>query len=485
MKSSIYIGAGQISVIGYAKQGKTVKIFNYVSSLISEETTINGKITDPTELAEKLLSLKAIRPQLFKETSLVVDGNAFVTKKISVPNLKKSQYYQLVKEDLGETAENYENLIFDYSFMGTKGGKDTAILACGTDKSTLENYISVFNEVGVKLTSISVGLETILNFVKKRPDLANKTFVLNIVDGVSMLSVIFENGKYVFSTRTRLMGEAGEQFLINVYENLSPLIQFNKSQQFSDVQASYYLGLEHSDVDFISKLNTNTLVDIGTFDLYRDANGTALITDPCHFAFLGIVNEGAGINLANSFKNIDKYKAERKRLNPWWILPIAAVMAILASLGYPIVKTIGLSNTNNEITAYLTSPEVVAKSTELDLLSSQITKINEILRQIEEKKVEIADKPRVVNTLLDTITKSYSEKVAIKSFSFDEKTGVVHVVGTCATQTDSAEYIDILKKNSMITSVVYTGYSYDNTEEKRFNFEIDIVLEGTKVEVNS
>lgn len=485
MKSSIYIGSGQISVVGYAKQGKFLRILDYVSGQLSEEATINGKIIDMAELSEKLFSLKAIRPQLFKEVSLVVDGNAFVTKKIAVPNLKKSQYYQLVKEDLGETAENYENLIFDYSFIGAKGGKDTAILACGTDKSTLESYTSVFSEVGIKLSSISVGLETILNFVKKRPDLASKTFVLNIVEGVSMLSLIFERGKYVFSTRTRLMGEDGEQFLINIYENLSPLIQFNKSQQFADIQASYYLGIDEDKVDFISKLNTNTFLDIGTFDLYRNVAGAQLITDPCHFSFLGIANEGTGINLANSFKSFEKHKVERKHINPWWFLPIACGLVIIGSLGYPFVRTIQLQKQNEEILAYLNSPEVVSKAEELDLLSTQTANINEILRQIETKKDEITNKPRIINSLLDSVTTSYSEKVNIKSFSFDEKTGIVHVVATCATQTDSAEYIEILKKNTMITGVVYTGYSYDNTKEKRFNFEIDFVLEGTKEEVNS
>lgn len=476
---------------------------------------INGKITEPGELIESLKTLKRSNPRLFEEVTLIVDGNSVVTKKLSVPNLKRSQYHQLVREDMSDTAENYENIVFDYSFLeagvkpkkekmpkiakvpkGTKpakkldtiapieavGKKSNAIFACATDKLTIESYQSVFDEAKIKLAGISVGLEAVITFVRKNKELAGKTFVLNLVDGFSMLSIIFEKGSYIFSTRTRLIGEGNEQFLLNVLENLSPLIQFNKSQHYSDIETSYYLGLSYAQVEFIAKMSVHNGVDIRVLDIYKNAKKGRKVGDRCYFAFLGAMLDRKNINLIRSYKNIAKFMKDKKHTNALVIVPIALAVILLAVAGRPVWLTMQLNSDISVLDEYLNSKVVVDKSAELDAITNDTNKFGVIIRQIEGEDAENSAKPIVGSEILDLITKSNSLTIQTTEFSFDEAAGIIHVIGSSATQNDSSDYVSVLKRSELVDDVYYTGYSYDNGEIPRFNFAVDVVLHTLQAE---
>lgn len=519
MKSSIYIAAEKIEIIGYTKRGTKMNINDYVNYPIPEGAMINGKITEPGDIIECLKTLKKANPHLLEEVSLVIDGNSVITKKLPVPNLKRAQYLQLVREDMADTAENYANLIFDYSFLEYKkklkkekppklgkGGKaaksakksddakaaestalktndgtvqsqnSSAIFACATDKLTIESYQNVFDEAKIKLCAISVGLEAVINFVGKQKDLLTKTFVLNIVDGFSMLSIIFEKGNYIFSTRTRLIGDDNEQLLFNILENLSPLIQFNKSQQLSDIQASYYLGLSYDQVAFIAKVSMHTDVKISVLDIYKNAKKGRKVGDACYFAFFGALLDRKNINLIQSYKNVEKYSKERKRGSLLPLFPILLAVAIGAIVGYPLLQTYQLQDDISIIEEYLSDATVVAKSAELDGISQKSDAFANIIKQIEDKQLELDARAAVSRAALDLITKSNNQTISVTEFSFSEAEGIVHVVGNSATQNDSANYVLVLKASDFVDDVYYTGYSFDNAEIPRFNFAVDVVL---------
>ncbi|MDR1670077.1 MAG: hypothetical protein LBR76_08970, partial [Oscillospiraceae bacterium] len=240
MESSVYISSEQIQVVGYS--GGVIREF--VTHPLPEGTMINGMITDQAFLIECLASMRGEHPELFKKPSLVVDGSAILVKRIPTPKLGKKQYRQLVRDDFSEAGENADDLAC--GFQTLPGGR--ALLACAADKSVIDNYTSAFKSVGVNLRSIRVGTQAIMSYIATRPELQQKSFVLNMIDGVTMLSLIFENGVNVFISRTRLYGDTKEQLAQTIIDNLGGLIQFNRSQKFGEVTDSYYLGVSAADL---------------------------------------------------------------------------------------------------------------------------------------------------------------------------------------------------------------------------------------------
>ena len=175
MKSSIYISAEQIQVLGYS--GKKVK--RVATFPLPEGTMFNGNIMDATFLTECLVSMRKDNPALFKGgVSLVVDGGSIPTRRLTVPRLSHKQYMQRVRDDFADSIADSNAMVCAYRKMG-----DGTILGCGVNKSQVDSYISTFSAAKIKLTSIHIGAEQLYTLVKTTPALQESTIVLNVLDG--------------------------------------------------------------------------------------------------------------------------------------------------------------------------------------------------------------------------------------------------------------------------------------------------------------
>ncbi len=471
MDSLIYIASDRIEILGY-KKGSNPELLSYAKQPLNEGTIINGMITDPSELTEKLQKLKELKPQLFSDCNLVIDSTTLLIKKLPVPELKKQQYLNLVKDELSDLSES-PDMIYDYSFIHFKG-EPRIMLACATGKENLESYINVFKDAGITLRTARVGLETIIDYVRAKKELMQKTFVLNIVDGISMLSVIFEKGHYIFSTRTRLIGESREEYLTSVIQNLSSLLQFNKAQNFSPIEESCYVGLSAEDINTLHFLSVDNTVQIHDFDMFKTIRNGQIVTDACSFSFFGIFSTANSIDLLQSYKNAQKPLKEYKPFRPTKLIPyivllfLAASYAVVAWFTYQIEKDIEVIND------YLYDPAVIAKVDEADELARINTILEQAHVQISEKVNELNLYPAISAKILTDITQTNSGTIQINSFEFKAETATIQITAVASSPEDSANYVENLKKSELINDITYTGYNYDNSG--KFNFSCELLL---------
>lgn len=472
MDSSIYISTQHIEVLGYNKTS-SVELLAYAKQPLGEGVIINGKITDPTELSEKLTQLKALRPDLFTNCTLVIDSTTLLLKKLPVPELKKPQYLNLVKDELVDQSENSAEMIYDYSFINSKGEAKT-MLACATHKSTVESYLSVFGDAGINLKAVRVGLETIINYIKTRKDLAKKTFILNIVDGVSMLSVIFENGQYIFSTRTRLMEEESAEYLTTIISSLSSLLQFNKSQKFSDIEESFYLGLSKHKFSELRMLYLDGPIKLKEFDNLKFARNADIVTDDCHFSFFGIHSSATSLNLLQSYKNALKPLKEYKPFRVSALIPYFVLLILGITYATPLWLNMQLDTEIEKINSFLTDRNTITQITEIEELERKISILKQANLQITNKTKEINDYPIISMEILNVLTQSNSNVVTVYSFEFNAMDSSIEITANAATEADAANYVKNMKSHAFINDIEYTGYSYDN--RIGFNFTCKVTL---------
>jgi len=475
MKSSIYISSEKIEVIGYSYHLRGVSVKQVLTCPIPEGTMINGKITDPSQLISCLASLRSQSPRLFANSTLIVDGNFVFSKRIVVPKLSKKQYQLLVREDFTNAAESSEDLICDYHLL-SGSGTGTAILACASEKSEIESYISVFKEAGIKLKAIRVGVEAIQNYVNERPDLREKTFVINVIDGITMLSMIFQNGINVFMSRTRLYSEEHEQLIQSILKNLSGFIQFNKSEKFNDIESSFYLGLTDADMKLMKEINPYPDIKLDMLNIFNNVNGSEKLSEHSHFAYLNTLLSPKSIDFIRSYHMLDKLK-KQNRPKKLWIPILAGLTAVLACpVVYFLLQTASVDADITELNDYLTSETLVAKSEELDRIIEQSSYYASICNKFKEKKEAESSEASVSNEMLDLITQTSGDRVSVNQLNFQKSTGMIRVNGSSATETDSAEYVESLKKNDAIKSINYTGYSYGITGEYNFSIDVELVV---------
>jgi len=465
MKSSIYISAEQIQVIGY--NGNSAKRF--AAYPIPEGTVYNGTITDSAFLTECLASMKKDHPDFFKSgASLIVDGSTILSRRLTTPKLGNKQYLQLVRDDFADSVENTDDLVCGYRKLPSA---ENAILACAVNKSQVDSYVSTFMRAGIKLDAIHVGVGAILSFVKSKPDLQKSVIVINIIDGVTMLSMLFVEGSNVFMTRSRLYGEEKEQVFQNVLENLNGLIQFARSQSLGEITKSYYLGANESDIRLLEAFNPYTDIQLDTITIYESFGE---IPPTAHFASLNMLYGDDGIDLIAARAELEKY-VKAKKPKKLWIPLLAAYIVVLAAMAvYLWWQNANVDRQIADLDSYITSPDIVQKQTEINDLNKEITYYGEIARQIDDKTAWENTMPKAASHMMDMIVYLHGVAVTVTSFEFNEATGVVRVSATCADANVSADYVDALYRSGVASSIGYQGYG--SGQDGLFTFSIDITL---------
>ena len=465
MKSSIYISPEQIQVISHSG-GKVNKFVTYP---IPEGTMYSGTIIDGAFLAECLASMKKEHPELFKgKTTMVADGSSILTRRIVTPKLSHKQYQQLVRDDFADAIEDTDNLVCGYHKLEAA---DHTILGCTIDKTHVDSYISTFKTAGIRLDAIHVGAEEIISYVKSKPELQELTVAVNVVDGPVMLSMLFEHGRNVFITRTRLYGEEKEMLFQNMLEPLNGLIQFARAQQFADIKWSYYLGLNSADERLLDALNPHPEISVGVLDPYAGHEG---LSPSAHFVCLNMMFGDNSIDLLAARRDLDKYKKSKRPKKLW--IPIMAAYVVLLALPIVYLK-LNVDKADDkvrEVMAYIEAPAAIEKKLELDALSRETNLYGGAITQVEEKAAWEDAMPKARSDMLDLIIYSHGVDVTVMSFEFDEKTGVVQVKATCADAGVSTDYVDALYRSKVAKSVDYKGYGSD--AEGLFSFTVDITL---------
>ena len=466
MKSAIYIGQEHIEVVGYSGEAGSVKVSHYAYADLPERTMINGNITESSALAEQLTQLKLRYPRLFSDITLVIDSNALSVKEIPVPKLNHKRYLQTVREELN--IKPGDDIVFDYDILRKPDGK-TALLAISSPLSFLASYLDVFTEAGIKLSAVRVGSESIVAYIKSRKDLRDKTFVINIVDGISMHSVIFSNGQNVFSTRSRLAFDNEMSLIQSIANNYPSLVRFMSSEKLPEIENSYYLGLTDHQLEML-KMHGDNLHGFNLFGHSRRA--AAAVTNTCHMSFIGAYNNG--INLLDSLKNMKKYMREYKPLSPMWAIPAAGVMIIAALYLVPTLLTRPIQNEIDSINRWLNDPETNAKLNEIDEITNKTTNMIAVIIEMEEALLDGERYDQLSEELLNLLVTT-DRNVIVETLRLDEM-GIIILNGSSDTETDSARYVAMLSASDLVGDVSYTGYRYDNAERYRFSLQINLPI---------
>lgn len=473
MKSSVYVSSERIEVIGYTITGGIAAVKGYITAPLAEGTMINGKIIDSTHLTEALASLRAKSPALFKEPSLIVDGSSILTLRASAPKLNARQLERFVRDGFSDTADNPEDLACAYQTLRSLPGGGKSLFAVAADQAQVESYISSFRNAGIQLQSIRVGPQALMRYIANRPDFLMHTFVLNVIDGVMMLSMIVDNGVNVFMSRTRLYSENYEQLIQRVLENLSGLIQFNRSEKFNEITHSYYVGLNPEDLQFMREISPYPDITLDIPDLYQGVKGGETLSPTAHFAFLNTLLGKDSIDLIRSLKVLRQRK-RRQRPKKLWIPALVSIVLLVASIsGLLLYRAAQDTLDLAEIQLYLNDPARISELNELQTVMDETADINRVLTEFQDKELRDSANAMMTNRVLDVITGTLPELVSITQLSFDDSQNTVSISGQSSTDTGTPQYVKALKQHAMIRDVTYTGYTSVGDE---YNFSLSIRL---------
>lgn len=260
MKTSIYMSNRYVSIVVGNSLKKIEAIYR---TILPEGCMINGVITNGEKISQYLSEYFTMKDISLDNVTLVIDSTQIINKVLDLPLLSERELLNVIHKELNELT-NTDSLVYEYLILKQEK-KKAKYLVCGIDEAIIEGYIELFSSLKAKLNRINIALASAIKMVDQIALMKEKTGIVIIIDGDSLISLLYENGEYIFSSHTRLYSQHGSTaFAGDVSRNIAGLQQFLASEKSEHKISDIYLsGFSKEDFD-ICKLS----IDIPTIQLY-------------------------------------------------------------------------------------------------------------------------------------------------------------------------------------------------------------------------
>lgn len=213
------------------KAGRRFVIQDCERYSLPQGVLINDVVTDEEQFQQVLRKIRARYGSCAKRIHLVLGSNQIVTKVMQAPKMTEKQLGSMVRMELEHYWSEEKEMIYDYSVIH-KGGdlEGNTILGAAIERGRTEGYELLFAQCGMKIVSVDIALNALLHLVEYIPELEEKTFLLSVMDGRNTMTVLYIDGVYRHTARSRFLHERGSVELIReAVREIAAMANFAKS----------------------------------------------------------------------------------------------------------------------------------------------------------------------------------------------------------------------------------------------------------------
>lgn len=379
-----------------------------------------------------------------------------------IPYAKGRQLKQLA--DHVAEAEDSEK-ISDYGICDSDKHRGITLCHASVEPETLQEILNIFNSLDLPVAGVTVLMESYLKVLSKLKEAENKTAIYLFFEDSGVTSLLYQEGNYLYSTRSRIFSERGTlDFETEIVRNLSGIKQFYATTSpggtITDV---FYAGCREDDFEVClpgiqslniepSPLNVDGLCDI-------PVGADAWL--PCIGAMME--DKGGQINLLSQW-NLSQTKegGGQKNLLKHLLYPgicLGACLVIFAGIfAWNFHKRLEI----NEVEDWINDPEISQSYEEAYKKKTDSDKLTEAMSQVQQMKDNLATYPDLDQETLATIMQVGGSNMDVMIKSMDAKTGLLTFQAESADVIDIPSYINKLNQTGLFSSVDYTGYQYDD-----------------------
>lgn len=346
--------------------------------------------------------------------------------------------------------------------------KDGVCLCCGGLES--DNYdhmkeLSAADELPV--TSVTVPMEGYLRLLAQQKKYRKMTAVFLLFEEGTVTSILLKNGRYHYSTRSRIFSEPGTtDFGTEIVRNLSGIMQFYASQK-AEAPITHVVFAGCAEDDFSVALDGIRTLGL-TAEHLELGSGYGLPQEEAEQWMLCI---GAMITGKKKDWNLNLLKESaqvqvRKNDELLRHLLIPAV-----TFGICAVLSIGVTAWNSVTSARIRSLErwmedetVQSQYTEAEALQKQSDDLRTSMYQTAQTTQNLATYPDLTEEMIREITDAGGSDLTVEIRSMDMDTGTLGFNAVSGNVIDIPGYIKKLQDTGLFSSVDYTGYTYDNDQ---------------------
>ena len=479
MSEVVFLSNTNIQIAVGSSTSDGAKISKLISAPIPEGAVLNGVVMDKETVTEALKLVWHANKLPKTEVTLIINSPQLRANRVDAPLLadKKTNEF-ILREAANSDYGRFQKPATGWYVVSKDSKSKTQRVVYETAEIDFVNkYVQIFETAGLKLKSIHNGVQLAAEYFTKQS--AGKTVLYMILDGKSLVTIFFAEGKFYYDSTSRVFAQPGTpEFAREIYSSISSIRQFISAQHLTEtVKDVLFAGLTYSQVNQLANdiLNIDSAVDIS---LCQPPSGTSIANDPSSFPFYvypiaGIRKIDERIPILKATKQTQTKAADKSGLKKL-ILPFAGIIVLLGIiygglLAFKASKEADLK----EINSYNNNPNTVAQVKEYEEMYDNMAEMGKIQGGADRLKSYLDTYPVPDSTVNNSIlSAAKSHNVAITINSYNAATGVFNITATSPDVDDINLFIADLMSMDIFEKVDYKGYELTSDGS---NWQINVV----------
>ncbi|MBR0395740.1 MAG: hypothetical protein IJI63_04435 [Clostridiales bacterium] len=484
MSEVVFLSNTNIQIASGSAAGDGVRISKLISSPLPEGAVLNGVVMDQDRLIEAIKLAWQANKLPKSEVTLIINSPQLRANRVDAPILADKKTTEFIERETRDSEYGrFQNPITGWYVVGKDAKAKTQKVVYETAEIDFVNkYVDIFGKAGLKLKTIHNGVQLATEYLTKQA--AGKTVLYMILDGKSLVTIFFAEGKYYYDSTSRVFAQPGTpEFAREIYASVSSIRQFISAQHLTEtVKDILFCGLAYSHVNQLANdiLNLDSTVDIS---IAQPPQGTSVGSDQSQFPFFvypiaGLRRIDERMPILKNTKQASK-KAKEKSFMANLILPFSLILAA-ALIAYGVCFAVKLKKQAelDDVEKYINNQSVIDQVTEYDAMYDNMAEMGRIQGGVDILMDDLDSYPVPDSSINKSILEAAKKHdVNVDFNSYNASTGVFSITASSPEVEDINQFIADLMAMDIFENVNYTGYSL-SSDGKSWQINVVCTLAG-------
>ncbi|MBP5261353.1 MAG: hypothetical protein J6Z43_04400, partial [Clostridiales bacterium] len=266
MSEVVFLSNTNIQIASGSSTSNGVKVSKLFSAPLPEGAVLNGVVMDQDMLIDTIKTVWRDNKLPKSEVTLIINSPQLRASRIDAPILSDKKTTEFIgRETTNSDYGRFQKPVTGWYLVSKDSkAKTQRIVYERAEQDFVNKYVEIFDKSGLKLKSIHSGVQLATEFFTKNS--AGKTLIYMILDGKSLVTIFFAEGKYYYDSTSRVFAQPGTpEFAKEIYSAISSIRQFMSAQHLQgSVNDILFAGLSQQHVTQLSNdiLNIDSQIDI-------------------------------------------------------------------------------------------------------------------------------------------------------------------------------------------------------------------------------
>lgn len=486
MSEVVFLSNTNIQIASGSAVSDGVKVSKLISAPLPEGAVLNGVVMDQETVTEAIKLAWQANKLPKSEVTLIINSPQLRANRVDAPLLADKKTTDFIERETRDSEYGrFQNPITGWYVVGKDSKAKTQKVVYETAEIDFVNkYVDIFGKAGLKLKTIHNGVQLATEYFTKQA--SGKTILYMILDGKSLVTIFFAEGKYYYDSTSRVFGQPGTpEFAREIYASISSIRQFISAQHLTEtVKDILFCGLAYSQVNQLANdiLNLDSTVDIS---ISQPPQGTTLSSDQAQFPFFvypiaGLKKIDVRMPILKNTKQASKKKTEKSFMAKL-IVPFICILAAFL-IGYGACLAIKLQKDAQlkDLEKYINNQNIKDQIAEYDAMYDNMAEIGKIQGGVDILRQDLDSYPNPDSSINSAITEAAEKHdVSVEFNSYSASTGIFNITASSPDVEDINRFIAELLSMDIFENVNYTGYSLSG-DGTRWQINVVCTLAGNK-----